>query len=415
MADFLPFNASTHTRIELEDDYNNILKHGLEKPSNYLFRVNGSYYEALLGSTATDCGTIAFGGADNAGSADGTDADAVYQAAIDDLESDGFGSIHTKKGDYTFNTGVIVEDAMIDLTFEPGAYINYTNTSGACIKIDTENLSSTNLYKTPMLKIDGPAILLSVADTQGIWLYRSSHVLIDRPMIRTTVAAGVEPIGIYILGTCFGTQVTRAKLYGGGPYGIGVKLIDDGSGHPNNTRIGECRAIDSFTTGIEVSGGGHLIIENNIIQSDTTGLDINYGAVRVTNNWLEGHTTAIDIVNALATDTFVEHNRFQGNGTDIGATTSFIRPFANDNYVTENHGTSSILNGTTSIAIAHGLAVTPLAQDINVVGLENPTNDVGTVWVDTIGAANFTVNCEADPGASNWDIGWRIDVHRVSP
>jgi hypothetical protein len=39
-----------------------------------------------------------------------------------------------------------------------------------------------------------------------------------------------------------------------------------------------------------------------------------------------------------------------------------------------------------------------------------PTADPGNIWVDTIGATNFTVNCRNDPGASNLDFGWHIRV-----
>lgn len=73
-------------------------------------------------------------------------------------------------------------------------------------------------------------------------------------------------------------------------------------------------------------------------------------------------------------------------------------------------GSASIANGTTSIAITHNLSYTPNAEDITVIGKENPTNSVGTIWVDTIGATQFTVNVENDPGASGWDFGWRVDT-----
>lgn len=77
---------------------------------------------------------------------------------------------------------------------------------------------------------------------------------------------------------------------------------------------------------------------------------------------------------------------------------------------TRNSGSDSIANGTTSKVVAHGLVVTPSAEHFTITGKENPTNSVGTVWVDTIGAANFTVNVENNPGASGWDFGWKVDV-----
>jgi hypothetical protein len=82
----------------------------------------------------------------------------------------------------------------------------------------------------------------------------------------------------------------------------------------------------------------------------------------------------------------------------------------NIGYVTKNSGSSSITSGSTSVAVAHGLSVTPVAEDFNIIGKENPTNDVGTIWISGIGSANFTVNVENDPGASDWDFGWSVDT-----
>ena len=79
-------------------------------------------------------------------------------------------------------------------------------------------------------------------------------------------------------------------------------------------------------------------------------------------------------------------------------------------YVTENSGTGSIASGTTADVITHGLDVTPTIADISITLAEDPTASPGAIWVDTIGAANFTVNCENDPGASNLDFGWRAVV-----
>ena len=73
-------------------------------------------------------------------------------------------------------------------------------------------------------------------------------------------------------------------------------------------------------------------------------------------------------------------------------------------------GTATILSGNTSVVVTHGLTVTPTLADISVVAGENPTNSVGLLWVDTITSTQFTIHCEADPGASNLDLGWRVVV-----
>jgi len=70
-------------------------------------------------------------------------------------------------------------------------------------------------------------------------------------------------------------------------------------------------------------------------------------------------------------------------------------------------GTATILSTTTSIAVTHGLGVTPSVDDITVTMGESPTNDPGNIWIDTFTSTQFTINCRNDPGASNLDFGWR--------
>lgn len=109
-------------------------------------------------------------------------------------------------------------------------------------------------------------------------------------------------------------------------------------------------------------------------------------------------------------------NVFTGNTVDGNAGGNILRAFANsiirDNigHITENSGTATITDPATTVVIAHGLDVTPAVDDITVTLAENPTNDPGNIWVDTIGAANFTINCRNAPGASDLDLAWRAAV-----
>ena len=81
---------------------------------------------------------------------------------------------------------------------------------------------------------------------------------------------------------------------------------------------------------------------------------------------------------------------------------------SNLGYVTENSGTATLLSGNTTLAVAHGLDVTPTV--VNIAFREQGTADYGRWWVDTIGAANFTLNVSVDPGASNLDFAWEAKV-----
>ncbi len=71
-------------------------------------------------------------------------------------------------------------------------------------------------------------------------------------------------------------------------------------------------------------------------------------------------------------------------------------------------GTDTIADATTAKTVTHGAGFTPSLDQITVTLGENPTNDPGNIWIDTIGATTFDVNCRNDPGASGLDFSWRV-------
>lgn len=71
-------------------------------------------------------------------------------------------------------------------------------------------------------------------------------------------------------------------------------------------------------------------------------------------------------------------------------------------------GTDAIADATTAKTVTHGAGFTPSLDQITIILGEDPTNDPGNIWVDSIGATTFDVNCRNDPGASNLTFGWRV-------
>ena len=116
----------------------------------------------------------------------------------------------------------------------------------------------------------------------------------------------------------------------------------------------------------------------------------------------------IGIVMTNINNTIITGNLFEAVTTKISGSGTGNKIHDNKGYVTENSGTATVLNTTTSIAVAHGLAATPTR--IQITPRENPTNAVSFWWVDTVDAANFTINVNADPGASNLDFDWHAQV-----
>jgi len=77
----------------------------------------------------------------------------------------------------------------------------------------------------------------------------------------------------------------------------------------------------------------------------------------------------------------------------------------NIGWVTESNGNATVANGTTTIAVNHGLSGTPALNNISVT----PTNSLGTAakfWISGVGATQFTINVNADPGATTATFAW---------
>jgi hypothetical protein len=164
------------------------------------------------------------------------------------------------------------------------------------------------------------------------------------------------------------------------------------------------------------SGSTNGVLIGNKFQETGTDTANTYDAIYCNgDDWtIQGNVfgTAGNVRYWINLDTSSQRNIVTGNsmpnngGTDrlTNAGSNIVR--MNSGYITENSGTGTINNGATSATITHGLGYTPAAADICITLTENPTNTPGAIWVDTIGATTFQVNCENDPGASNLDFSW---------
>lgn len=185
------------------------------------------------------------------------------------------------------------------------------------------------------------------------------------------------------------------------------------------------RCTTNTQSGIALFNTVSNVCNSNACFNNDQAVSGNDGGIRIwgtsTDNELIGNrcydkqgikTQAFGISMAVnSDDNTIIANTVRGNKTvgivDAGAGNTIRN---NPSYVTENSGTGTITNPATAEVIAHGLDVTPTVDDITITLAENPTNAITALWVDTIGAANFTVNCEPAPGASDLDFGWRVVV-----
>jgi len=153
---------------------------------------------------------------------------------------------------------------------------------------------------------------------------------------------------------------------------------------------GEANGQGGPGSGFNISTSTECIVSNSHARSNPDfGIDINVAAANliVTENHLTANT--IGQVRDNSVSTLIRNNK---------------------GFVTEKGGVATILSGTTSIVVNHGLDVTPNPSDTKIVMSESPTNDPGNTFVNNFTSTQFTINSRNDPGASNLDFGWQVAV-----
>jgi hypothetical protein len=144
-----------------------------------------------------------------------------------------------------------------------------------------------------------------------------------------------------------------------------------------------------------------------------------YGSsyVSIKDNSMDGNATAFALAVYLDDPSLIDHIDIEGNNIRgvggggaqpiymvNGKPSGVIRD--NQGYATESSGIAAAAQGTTSITINHGLAMTPVLKDITVT----PTNSLGNAtkfWVSNPTSTQFNINVNADPGATTATFAWK--------
>lgn len=83
--------------------------------------------------------------------------------------------------------------------------------------------------------------------------------------------------------------------------------------------------------------------------------------------------------------------------------------FGNIGWATQAKGTATLANGNTSIAVTHGLAVTPALHDIQITPQES-LGSASEFRVTAVSSTTFTITVDTNPGA-DVDFSWRASVY----
>lgn len=108
-----------------------------------------------------------------------------------------------------------------------------------------------------------------------------------------------------------------------------------------------------------------------------------------------------------------DHNRIVGNsfprsGVILGTNS---KGSLNKGFKTEARGSTTLGAGVTSIAVNHGLAITPSIDEISVTPRSNLTAaGISSFWITNATSTQFTVNLDANVGGA--DFAWKISTIR---
>jgi len=208
-------------------------------------------------------------------------------------------------------------------------------------------------------------------------------------------------------------HTVTGNLFDVGSYGIKASTVSLVTVSGNTFLNQQRDAIFAYDGGV---GNTVWTITGNTLVSPSNGSAASYNGIRgdfaysvFSNNNIYAAVNALDRgIKELAGS---DHNSIIGNVFQGTMNSGVYNVGANDivrdnlGYVTENSGLATVANGTTSIAVTHGLSNTPTR--VQITPAENPTNAVSFWWVDGLGATQFTIHTNADPGASNLDFHWR--------
>jgi hypothetical protein len=90
---------------------------------------------------------------------------------------------------------------------------------------------------------------------------------------------------------------------------------------------------------------------------------------------------------------------------EAGGTNTIVRN--NIGWKTENGGTATVADGTTTIDVTHGVDTTPTLGTIAIT----PTNNLGNAakfWISGVTNTKFTINVDADPGVTTATFSWLV-------
>jgi len=405
----------SETSIVDENDWNAVVNNFPVKNSSYIVRKNGSYYEAIDGNT----GKLEYGGENNAGSVDGTDAATVIQSTINALTSG-----RTWKEKVSVK-GDIDIDGLLNLpsytTLEIQGRLRWTGSSpGWMIANDTDRPVKHS-------EVSGFLDANNVANVVPLTLHSPQQC--NFPFLR--IENVNQTVGINLLAdSSGGTPNDNAvhnhfgKLIFNNVYrciefaGSSTKVVTDNYfefiyGYTISSRgiVFQQWVDNNYFGHVQFFLGGNNaigVVYNDVSPYDTTrGVYANNFYSLIVDNL--GAYTGVEAIHFNKCGKVLIHN-FYHSGTfatvlqdnyadsyEVYDVTDMIKYEKGLGY--KNSGTATITNGNTQVQFAHGLAGTPTLVTLGATHAEV----ADAIW--SADATNITITVPTNVTA-NRNISW---------
>ena len=370
---------------------------------------------------------------------DGVDDQVQIQAAIDALSTIG-GTIQLTEGHFNISSPITIEKNAVRLIGMGQAW-GFGGTSislvdhSDCNMIEIGNTTGTHIFFPTIESLYLFGNNGMQASGHGIATIGTSDIT---DMMFTNIAIdGVKQDGLHfgVFGWLYSLNNVWVEYcggagmycYSGDPKCTNCTFLWNTNGIKFDHTIVSCTQCEisyNGSDGIHISAGGTLrLISSRLVangQDDAApsirSWDTVEGipAIMVGNIFYgdDAQSHAIMIMPEPSDYVFIYDNVFSGYTLDpiwVGDgqnTHGQIRN--NSGYITESSGTATLLNGHDSIAVDHGLDVTPDAGDIVVTPIST-WGSMASFYIDTYTSTQFTIHANTDPGA-NVDFAWKAIV-----
>jgi len=245
---------------------------------------------------------------------------------------------------------------------------------------------------------------------------------------------------ITVIGNVFGGRA-------GGTIGYGAKILRTTAAYPRAANVVIANnAIEGFQFGIGIADAEDALVEGNSIRDiyqnpiqvtkdatwgvdprivrilDNTiydfsqtawsrGIYFDCDSVHIEQNYLNGanntNSRGIGSDGTAFSDIRIIGNIIKNVTTVLHTVSANAVIERNTGYLTEGYLTGTIASGTTSIAVAHGLATTPTS--VSFEPKEQGSNDYGRFWWSG-NTTHVIYNVAGDPGVSNLDFSSTVLV-----